>query len=185
MTDISRRNFVKGAAIAPLALNAMAQTTSSVGDTTFDFVIAGAGHNSLITAAYLVKAGFSVLVLEGRPTIGGGCKTTEVCLPGFKTDLCSSVHTFIQSNPVLRDDELGLFDQGLEYIDPDPIMHIPFLDGTSITIWQDEERTVREYAKHSQKDAETFRRLLGEWKDYRAATAAGREPVMASVCAMS
>ena len=136
MSEITRRNFVKGAAMAPLALNAMAQS-ATVGDTTFDFVVAGAGHNSLITAAYLLRAGYSVVVLEGRPTIGGGCKTAEVCLPGFRTDLCSSVHTFIQSNPVLSRDELGLRAQGLEYIDPDPIMHIPFLDGTSITIWQE------------------------------------------------
>jgi phytoene dehydrogenase-like protein len=79
-------------------------------ETIFDFVVAGAGHNSLITAAYLAKAGFSVLVLEGRPTIGGGCKTAEVCMPGFKEDLCSTVHGFIQSNPVLSKNELDLFD---------------------------------------------------------------------------
>jgi len=131
-------------------------------------VVAGAGHNSLITAAYLAKAGFSVLVLEGRPTIGGGCKTEEVCLPGFREDLCSSVHGFIQSNPVLRDNELNLFDYGLEYIDPDPIMHLSFPDKASITMWQDIDRTYEEYAKHSKKDADTFRRLVGEIQAYNA-----------------
>lgn len=166
MRKISRRGFVKGAALAPLTLKAMAQQTITGADSRFDFVVAGAGHNSLITAAYLARAGFSVLVLEGRPTIGGGCKTAEVCLPGFKEDLCSSVHGGIQSNPVLRNNELNLRDYGLEYIDPDPVMHIQFLDRASITLWKDIKRTYAEYAKFSRKDADTFRRLVSEYKDY-------------------
>jgi len=61
----------------------------------FDYVVAGAGHNSLICAAYLAKAGNRVLVLEGRAMIGGGVKTAEILLPGFKQDLCSSSHHLI------------------------------------------------------------------------------------------
>src|SRR5580658_5330234 len=116
MSEITRRGFVKGAALAPLALapfRSMAQQAAAPGDR-FDFVFAGAGHNSLICAAYLAKGGYKVLVLEGRPTIGGGCKTAEVCMPGFKEDLCSSVHSGFQSNPALK--ELNLIDYGLEYI---------------------------------------------------------------------
>lgn len=175
MTTVSRRNFLKGAALGSLSLNTVAVNRIARADTVFDFVVAGAGHNSLITAAYLAKAGFSVLVLEGRPTIGGGCKTAEVCLPGFKEDLCSSVHGFIQSNPVLRDNELDLYDYGLEYIDPDPIMHISFPDKASITMWKDTERTYAEYAKHSTKDADTFRRLVGEIQAYNAASQSGSD----------
>ena len=166
---VSRRNFIKGAALCSVSLNAVAFQKIFRNETVFDFVVAGAGHNSLITAAYLSKAGFSVLVLEGRPTIGGGCKTAEVCMPGFKEDLCSSVHGFIQSNPLLRDNELKLNEYGLEYIDPDPIMHISFLDKASITMWKDSERTCAEYAKYSRKDADTFRRLMAENKAYKAA----------------
>ncbi|MGA2292934.1 NAD(P)-binding protein, partial [Bradyrhizobium sp.] len=59
----------------------------------FDFIVAGAGHNSLTCGAYLAKAGYRILVLEGHQIIGGGCKTQEVLLPGFKEDLCSSCHT--------------------------------------------------------------------------------------------
>src|SRR5205807_2127841 len=74
MSGISRRNFVKGAAAAvPLALAASA-LGQQPGDR-FDVVVAGGGHNSLITAAYLAKAGCRCLVLEGRPTVGGGVKT--------------------------------------------------------------------------------------------------------------
>ncbi|MGE4658332.1 MAG: NAD(P)-binding protein, partial [Gammaproteobacteria bacterium] len=79
MSTISRRGFVKGVALTPLALTAMAQQGPSLRSSNqFDFVIAGAGHNSLLCAAYLAKAGFSVVVLEGRAMIGGGAKTAEV-----------------------------------------------------------------------------------------------------------
>ena len=76
--------------------------------TTADIVIAGAGHNSLITAAYLAKAGYECLVLDARDEAGGATATREVLLPGFGFDTCSTGHTQLQPNPVLRDDELGL-----------------------------------------------------------------------------
>ena len=176
MRGISRRGFVKGAALAPLALTApftsMAQQATTA--ERFDVVVAGAGHNSLVCSAYLAKAGYKVLVLEGRPTIGGGCKTAEVCMRGFKEDLCSSVHSGIQSNPLLRNSELNLRDYGLEYIDPDPVMYTQFADGSSIALWQDLERTCAEYARISKKDAQTYRRLFAEFKAYTEATAANR-----------
>jgi len=72
-----------------------------------DVVVAGAGHNSLIAAAYLAKAGYECLVLDARPIAGGGAATEELLLPGYKIDSCSTGHTLIQVNPVLADDELG------------------------------------------------------------------------------
>jgi beta-carotene ketolase (CrtO type) len=172
MSGITRRGFVKGAALAPLALtpfSSMAQQSAT--SERFDFVVAGAGHNSLVCAAYLAKAGYKLLVLEGRPTIGGGVKTAEVCLPGFKEDLCSSVHSGISNNPLIRNNELNLRDYGYgEYIDSDPVMHIPFLDGASITVWRDLDRTCETIARFSKKDAETFRRMVAEYKAYTAAT---------------
>ena len=175
MSGITRRGFVKGAALAPLALTtfpAMARQAATA--ERFDIVVAGAGHNSLVCASYLAKAGYKVLVLEGRPTIGGGCKTAEVCMRGFKEDLCSSVHSGIQSNPLLRNNELNLRDYGLEYIDPDPVLYTQFADGSSLVLWQDLERTCAEYAKISKKDAQTYRRLFAEYKAYTEATAANR-----------
>ena len=80
----------------------------------FDIVVAGAGHNSLIAAAYLAKAGYRCLVLESRAIVGGGVKTTQLTLRGFKHDVCSSAHVLIQDSPILRDDELGLGQYGLE-----------------------------------------------------------------------
>jgi len=170
MDKITRRGLMQGAAIAATQLRSGAQAPAD----SFDVVVAGAGHNSLISAAYLAKAGYKVLVLEGRPTIGGGCKTAEVCLRGFKEDLCSSVHTGFQSNPALRNNELNLRDYGLEYIDPDPIMHTQFTDGVSLTVWQDPDRTYAEFAKVSKRDADTFRRMLNEYKAYTQAVPESR-----------
>src|SRR5260370_11104654 len=165
MSPMSRRLCVRGATLAPLALSALpvrGQPPAAPGDG-FEMVVAGAGHNSLVCAAYLAKAGNRVLVLEGRPTIGGGCKTQEVCLPGFKEDLCSSVHGNIRTSPVYR--ELRLQEYGLEYLEPDPVMHIPFADGASLTVWRDVDRTCESIAKISKRDADTFRRLVPEFRN--------------------
>jgi phytoene dehydrogenase-like protein len=174
MGEITRRGLVGAAALAPLAVPFRSAAQPAAGPEHFDIVVAGAGHNSLVCSAYLAKAGYKVLVLEGRPTIGGGCKTAEVCLPGFKEDLCSSVHSGLQANPLLRNNELNLRDYGLEYIDPDPVMHIPFVDGASITVWRDLDRTCETIARFSKKDAETFRRLVPEFKANAQDAAADR-----------
>jgi phytoene dehydrogenase-like protein len=164
MTPISRRDFVKGALAAPVALSplgsaARSQTSNS---TEFDIVVAGAGHNSLAATAYLVTAGYKCIVLEGRPMIGGGTITTSLTLTGFKEDLCSTVHSAIQSNPMLRDHEIDLRPYGLEYIVGDPVFHMPFLDGSWITQWRDPQRTADEFAKFSKKDAAAYLRMLKE-----------------------
>ena len=165
MSTISRRGFVKGAALAPLAFTPFSlQAQTAAPADRFDVVVAGAGHNSLITTAYLAKAGYRCLVLEGRPIVGGCVKTAELTLRGFKHDTCSSAHTAIFDNPLIRDDELKLGDYGLEYIYPDPVIHRPFPDGSYITQWRDLDRTVAEFAKFSKKDAATYRRMMAEYE---------------------
>src|SRR6267154_3413083 len=163
MSGITRRGFVKGAALAPLALSpfsSVAQRAST--SDRFDVVVAGAGHNSLITAAYLAKAGFRVVVLEGRPTVGGGVKSAQLTLRGFIHDTCSSAHNGLQENPLIRDNEINLADYGLEYIFTDPVFHMPFLDGAYVTQWRDPERTRAEFAKINKKDGDTYWRM---WKE--------------------
>ena len=73
-----------------------------------EVVVIGGGHNGLTVAGYLAKAGVDVCVIESLPYVGGGVISPEVAAPGFKTDLCSIWHGFIQANPLIRDDELGL-----------------------------------------------------------------------------
>jgi len=126
------------------------------GGSDFDVVVAGAGHNSLATAAYLARAGFSCLVLESRSEIGGDTNTEALTLPGFRHDACSTAHNLIQSSPLLKDDELGLGAYGLEYLHPDPVVHVPFPDGESITQWRDERRTAEELARFSKRDADAY-----------------------------
>ena len=109
----------------------------------FDIVVAGAGHNSLVAAAYLAKAGYRCLVLEGRSVLGGNVVTEELTLPGFRHDSCGTAHVILQDSPMMRNDELGLADYGLEYIHPEIVCHAPFLDGSWLTQYHDIERTVR------------------------------------------
>ncbi|MBZ5700872.1 MAG: NAD(P)/FAD-dependent oxidoreductase [Acidobacteriia bacterium] len=165
MSSMSRRGFVKGAAIAPLAAKSIALGQGSAPSERFDIVVAGGGHNSLIAAAYLAKAGYRCVVLEGRPIVGGGAKTAELTLPGVKHDVCSSAHVLIQDSPLMRNDELGLGEYGLEYIFPDPVVHLPFADGSYITQWRDLERTCAEFARFSKKDAAAYRRMITEYAE--------------------
>jgi heterodisulfide reductase subunit A-like polyferredoxin len=91
MSSMTRRRFVKGAALAPLAFSPFRlESQTSASSDRFDIVVAGAGHNNLIAAAYLAKAGFRCVVLEGRPLVGGDVKTAELTLRGFLHDTCSS-----------------------------------------------------------------------------------------------
>ncbi|HEX2128764.1 MAG TPA: NAD(P)/FAD-dependent oxidoreductase [Solirubrobacterales bacterium] len=129
-----------------------------------DFVVAGAGHNSLITAAYLARAGYEVLVLDARPSPGGGAASEEMLAPGYLVDSCSTGHTLIQTNPLLLEDELGLRSRyGLRYIEPDPYSHVAFPDGEQLTMWLDLDRSCAELARFSERDAEAYRRMIGEY----------------------
>ena len=123
----------------------------------YDVVAMGAGHNGLVAAAYLAKAGKKVLLLERRPWPGGGVVTRELNTPGYWHDEHSSVHIMIQGNPLLRDDELGLLAKfGLQYRYGTPYAMI-FADQTSLTAYKDLDRTCEGIARISQHDAEAYR----------------------------
>ncbi|OLE38896.1 MAG: hypothetical protein AUG48_00555 [Actinobacteria bacterium 13_1_20CM_3_68_9] len=130
----------------------------------WDVVVAGAGHNSLLTAAYAARAGFKVLVLEGQSRIGGDTTCEELTLPGFLHDPCATAHNLIQSNPLMRNNELPLDQHGLRYLYPDPVFTMPFRDGRSLTMWRDLDRTCTELARFSRADAVAYRQLLSDWQ---------------------
>jgi phytoene dehydrogenase-like protein len=133
-----------------------------------DIVVAGAGHNSLLTACYLAKAGYRCLVLDARDIPGGGAATEELLLPGFGIDTCATGHTMIRVNPVLSRDELGLAaDYGLRYAEPDPVEQVAFPDGRQLTMWLDPERTAEEVARFSAADAVAYRRLLADYDEVK------------------
>jgi len=126
---------------------------------TYDVVLVGSGHNGMTAAAYMAKAGMSVLVLEKNDWYGGGTVTQEV-FPGFRTDLHSAVHVTIQANPLILKDELKLQEKyGLEYKFPEALFSTIFEDGTSIVTYRDIEKTCESIAKISPKDADAYRRF--------------------------
>jgi phytoene dehydrogenase-like protein len=135
-----------------------------------DVVVVGAGHNSLLAAAYLAAAGLEVLVLEEQPHVGGNTVTEELTLPGFRHDSCSSAHVLIQSNPAIRDDELGLLStHGLRYVHTDPAVVLPLADGDAVVMSRDRDETAAELARWSTADGEAYLRLLADWEGGLAA----------------
>jgi phytoene dehydrogenase-like protein len=130
-----------------------------------DVVVIGAGHNSLIAAAYLAAAGLEVVVLEERDLIGGNTVTEELTLPGFAHDSCASAHVLLQTNPLIRDDELGLLADGLRYEYTDPAVVMTSADGDHLVMWRDRAKTVQELARWSAKDGDAYVQLLDDWQN--------------------
>lgn len=127
----------------------------------YDVVAMGAGHNGLVAAAYLAKAGKKVLVLERKPYPGGGVTTRQLNTPGYWHDEHSSVHIMIQGNPMLRQDELGLIAKhGLKY-HYSPVPHATiFPDQSVLYTYMDIDKTCESFARISPKDAETYRNFV-------------------------
>ncbi|HKE85013.1 MAG TPA: NAD(P)/FAD-dependent oxidoreductase [Vicinamibacterales bacterium] len=127
---------------------------------THDIVVIGAGHNGLVTAAYLAAAGKNVLVLERNPWSGGGVVTAELTGPGFAHDRFSTGHIFIQANPLIKNDELKLRSRyGLSYIYPEMPFICVFEDGSTIGLYRDRKKTYESIGAFSKKDADAFLRF--------------------------
>ncbi|WP_414551595.1 beta-carotene ketolase CrtO [Anabaena sp. CCY 0017] len=131
----------------------------------YDVVIIGAGHNGLVCAGYLLKAGYSVLLLEKR-SVPGGAATTEECLPqeapGFKFNLCAIDHEFIHLGPVVE--ELELEKYGLEYLDCDPVVFCPHPDGKYFLAHKSVEKTCAEIARYNERDAKKYAEFIDYWQ---------------------
>ena len=140
----------------------------------YDVIAIGSGHNGLVAAAYLARTGRRVLVLERNAWLGGGVVTRELTRPGFQHDQHSMAHIFIQANPLLANDELGLIrDFGLRYQFPDSPMMSVFEDGATLTLYRDRERSVAEIGRWSAHDAAAYRRLAeqaAQWLPMLVAT---------------
>ena len=120
--------------------------------TTYDAIIIGAGHNGLVTAAYLARAGRKVLVLERREMVGG-CAVTENLWPGYKVSTASYVNSLFRPE-IIRD--LDLKRHGFEMLPRSPSSFTPFPDGRYLMMGPDKEMTHREISKFSKKDAEAL-----------------------------
>jgi phytoene dehydrogenase-like protein len=118
----------------------------------YDVVIIGAGHNGLVAAAYLARAGRKVLALERRELVGG-CAVTEELWPGYRVSTAAYLASLLQER-IVRELELPRF--GYQVDAKDPAFFSPFPDGRHLFFWQDEQRTLEEIAKFSKRDADRF-----------------------------
>ncbi len=117
----------------------------------YDAIIIGAGHNGLVTAGYLAKAGRRVLVLERRDIVGGAAVTEEI-FPGVRVSSVADGSGYL-SAAVRRDLKL---DSHVETIDSEVVAFNPQPDGSQLTIHRDTAKTVQEIARFSKSDAEAY-----------------------------
>lgn len=118
----------------------------------FDAVIIGGGHNGLVTAAYLARAGLRTLVLERRPVLGGACVTEEPWA-GYKVSTLAYLCSLFQPR-IVRELQLERF--GYRLYPKDPAFFTAFPDGRHLFFWQDQHRTMAELSKFSAHDAALY-----------------------------
>ena len=114
-------------------------------------LVVGGGHNGLVAACYLAKAGKRVVVLEAADKPGGGCRTDET-IPGYQFNTHAAAHNIINMTRIPA--ELDLRGAGLEYVPMDPFATGLFRDGRIVRFHRDIEQTVASIAEHSRADAD-------------------------------
>lgn len=119
----------------------------------YDAIIIGGGHNGLVTACYLARAKWKVLVLERRYLVGGACVTEENVFPGFKVSTAAYVNSLFRPE-IIRD--LRLKDYGFALCERNPSSFTPLPDGRHLFLGPDAAMNLREIAKFSQRDAENY-----------------------------
>ncbi len=127
-----------------------------------DAVVVGSGPNGLAAALTLARAGHGVEVYEGAPTVGGGTRTEELTLEGFRHDVCSAVHPALVASPFFR--SLDLLGLGVVLRQPEVAFAQPLGGGRAAALY----RSVEETASHLGGDAAAYRQLVGplvEWLD--------------------
>jgi phytoene dehydrogenase-like protein len=121
----------------------------------WDVIVIGAGHNGLACAAYLAQAGQRVLVLESRERVGGAC-TVEEPFPGVRMSPCAYLAGLL--HPLVID-ELNLPSRGFEWMPAVNGLFVPFLDGSSIQLWDDDDRCEEEVRRFSPREVEGWRAM--------------------------
>lgn len=131
----------------------------------YDVVILGAGPNGLCAAAYLVKAGLKVLVLEKRGEAGGGLATEEVTIAPQLHNTHSIYHLMVDYAPVYKDFNLAE-KYNVKYVHPELQFALPLSDGRSVRIYKDVDKTCESFAQFSKKDAEAYRETHHKFIEY-------------------
>lgn len=123
--------------------------------TQWDAIIVGAGHNGLACAAYLARAGQQVLVLESRPRVGGAC-TVEEPFPGVRMSPCAYLAGLL--HPIVIE-ELELPRRGFKWSPASNGLFVPFLDGSSIQLWDDDEACEAEVRRFARQDTDGWKAM--------------------------
>lgn len=121
---------------------------------TYDAIVIGSGPNGLAAAITMARAGYSVCVYEARDTVGGGCRSKELTLPGFAHDVCSAIHPLGVASPFMR--SVPLEQYGVEWIYPPSEVAHPLDDGTAMVL----KRSIAETIATLDGDAERYQRLM-------------------------
>lgn len=127
----------------------------------YDAIIIGSGPNGLAAAIHLQQLGLSTAVYEQAKNPGGACRTEELTLPGFKHDVCSSIHPLALDSPFFK--TLPLQAHGLEWIHPEVSFAHPFPDGTAYAAYQDIGKTMAQLGEDEKKYEGLFKPLLNDW----------------------
>src|ERR1700743_3519218 len=130
-------------------------TSARAGPSSPDAVVVGSGPNGLAAAVTLAAAGLRFQVIEGAPTIGGGCRTEELTLPGFRHDVCSAAHPLAVASPFFQ--RFGLAERGGSLASPAVQCARPLADGRAGVV----TRSVAETAGRLGADGRAYRRLYG------------------------
>lgn len=132
----------------------------------YDAVVVGAGHNGLVSAVYLARAGWSVLVLERNEKVGGAVMSGEVTRPGFVHDLYSTNQNLFLGSQAYADLSGDLERLGLRYSTSKKPYANVYPDGGSLRVYSDAERTLELLRDHDTRDAEGWTRLYEKYKSF-------------------
>ena len=133
---------------------------------TYDAIVVGAGHNGLVCALYLARAGWKTLVVERNESVGGAVMSGEATRPGFIHDLYSMNQNLFLGSPVYAEFADDLARHGLNYKVASNSYSNVYPGGKSLRVYQDEDRTYDMLRGHSEEDAEGFSRLHEAYKDF-------------------